>query len=205
MMRRARLELFDRKPEAEAEAPVDTTVVLPGDALEEAKLESFEKGYKAGWDDSIAAQADEARQLQQDVGRALQGLTFTYHEARGHLLRALAPLLEQICTRVLPEMAHAALGGLVREALLPLADTTLERPVTLLLNPAARPIVEEALAAAITPPITLVEEASLPPGQLFLRWDEDERRIDVDEAVEAIRTAVSQFFTETEEELRRHG
>lgn len=203
MARRVRLDLFDLP--ATMPAAADATVVLTGDALEEAKLAAFEQGYQAGWDDATTARDDEGERLRQDVGRSLQALSFTYHEAHGQLMSALAPLFDRICATLLPGMAHAALGGLVQEALAPLAEAALDRPVTLVTHPDARVAVEAALDGAVTPPWTLVEDGSLTPGQVWLRWETDERRIDVDAATEAIRAAVTAFFTETEEELRRHG
>ena len=50
--------------------------------LEEAKLAAFEKGYTAGWEDAVAAQDDEVAELRADLGRNLQALSFSYHEAQ---------------------------------------------------------------------------------------------------------------------------
>ena len=202
MAQRVRLEVF-RPSEPAADAA--GTVVLTGDALEEARLAAFEKGYRAGWDDAVAAAEDEAQRRRGDVARALQELSFTYHEARGHLLQGLGPLLDQLCASILPGTAHAALGGIVREAVLPLAEAALDRPLRLTLHPDARAAVEAALQDTVAPPLELVEDAALGPGQVFLRWDGGEERIDLDEATAAIRAAVTAFFQDSQEELRHHG
>ena len=193
MPRPLRLEVFSTAPRRQNEPAPQ---MVPADAVEEARLEAFEKGYKAGWDDAVAAQEDEAQRLSANVGRNLQALSFTYHEARGHLLHGLGPLLDGICARILPETARAALGGIVREALEPLAEEALDRPVTLVLTPEARPLVEAALAQAAAPPVAFVEEPSLAPGQLHLRWDGGEQRIDLDAAVAEIGAAVTAWFAE---------
>lgn len=198
MSRRVQLEEF------EAPAAPGAALVLAPEALEEARLAAFENGYRAGWDDAVAAQSDTERQLAAEVGRNLQDLSFTHAEARTHVLRGLSPLLDQICARVLPEVAQAALGEVVRETLLPLAEAAADRPVTLLLNPAGRAAVEAALARGPAPPVALVEEPSLGPGQVFLRFDDTEQQIDLDAAAEAIRSAVAAFF-HTEQEHRQHG
>lgn len=194
MPRPVRLETFTAAPRRGSETE---PALVPADAVEEARLDSFEKGYKAGWDDAVAAQEDEDQRLRADVGRNLQGLSFTYHEARGHLLRGLAPLLEGICSRILPQVAQAALGGIVCETMEPLAEQALDRPVTLVLNPQARPVVEAALSESAAPPVIFVEEPSLAPGQMHLRWDAGEKRIDLDAAVAEITAAVTAWFAET--------
>ena len=198
MAKAVRLEVFGAGDTGAPAARVDA------EALEEARLASFEQGYKAGWDDATAAQQDEQTRLRSDVSRNLQELSFTYHEARGHLLKGLAPLFEQICARVVPELAAGAIGGVVQEALQPLAEAAIESPVTIVLNPGARSAVEAALAAGVAPPFRIVEEPSLAEGQLYLRWKEGEEHIDMDAAIASIRAAVSDFFQE-QEALKDHG
>lgn len=195
MPRPVRLETF---VQASVRSEAGGTLVMPAEALEETKLAAFENGYRAGWDDAVAAQEDEAQRLGADVARNLQGLSFTYHEARGHLLRGLAPLMDEICARILPTVAREGLAGLLRETLEPLAAAALDRPVVVVANPAARPAVEAALAAGSAPPVEIVEEPSLGPGQLHLRWPGEERRIDLDAAVAEIAAAVKAFFAEAE-------
>ena len=204
MPQKVRLEVFRTESRSPAGAP-DDTVVMPAEALEETRLAAFDSGYKAGWDDATAAAADTERELRAEMARNLQALSFTYHEARGALLQGLAPLMEQICTRLLPETARASLGETVRAALMPLAEEALERPVQLLIHPNARPALEAALADTAAPPHALVEDTALTPGEVYLRWDDGERHIDLDAAAAAIAAAVTAFFEDSQEELRHHG
>jgi hypothetical protein len=60
-------------------------VVTQVDAVEEAKVASFEQGYKAGWDDAVAAQSEDQTRIRADLARNLQSLSFTYQEARSHM------------------------------------------------------------------------------------------------------------------------
>ena len=103
-------------------------------AQEEMRLAAYDQGYAAGWDDSTAAQADEQRRLQAELARNLQALSFTYHEARGHLIRAIAPLLEEMCTRLLPELAREAIAPVILDALMPLTEDLADTPVTIVIN-----------------------------------------------------------------------
>ncbi len=193
MPRPVMLEILHGAPRTRASAGPDT-VVLAKDAFEEARLASYEDGYKAGWDDAVAAAEADGETLRREVAQNLQALSFTFHEARGHLMEGVGPLLDAICERLLPEIAQAAIGGIVRETLLPLAGQATDRPVTLVLNPAARPAVESALADGSAPPVVIVEDADLGRAAVQLRSDTEERRIDLDAAVAEIRTAVAAFF-----------
>lgn len=195
---RLRLEAFDAPPAPAAPAPAEDA------AAEEARLEAFEAGYKAGWDDAVASAEEDRTRMRADLARNLQGLAFTYHEARGHVLRSLEPLLRGMVARVLPEVAGRALGPLVAETLRPLAEGLAAAPIAVVVNPASRAAVEAALAAEPGPPFAIVEEPSLGEGQVYLRLGAAETRVDLDGALAAIAAAVDEFFHPAEE-LRQHG
>lgn len=167
--------------------------------MEEARLAAFEKGYKAGWDDAVAAQATEAARQKADMARALQDLAFTYHEAHGHVLRAMEPLLQDMVTKVLPLVARKALGQVALEALRPLAEEMAGAPVTVMVNPANRAVVEALLTEAGSLPLRCVEEPSLGDGQVYLRMGDSETRVDLDGVIAAIGTALTAFFASQKE------
>jgi flagellar assembly protein FliH len=185
-----RLEVF----ESAAKASLSETVILDAGVLEETKLASYDAGYSAGWEDAAAAQAGDQATIGATLARNLQGLSFTYNEARGHILRALEPLLEKIVGRLLPELARETLGAMVLETLMPIAERLGDRPVTLVLNPASRSAVEALLETATGFPIQIVDEPSLGEGQVYLRFGTEETLIDLDRATTEIATAVRGFF-----------
>ncbi|MBI1217200.1 MAG: flagellar biosynthesis protein [Rhodobacteraceae bacterium] len=198
MSGRLRLEVFGQDTNA-AE-----TVVIEAAAMEEARLASFEAGYAAGWEDAMAAQKEERSSVSADLARSLQALSFTYHEARAHVLAALQPLLVALVSRVLPGMARDNLAPIVAEALRPLAELAADTPVTIELNPAARPALEALLAGHPGPPVRLVEEPTLGEGQVYLRLGDREDHIDLDHVTDTIRAAVTGFFHPLEE-IPQHG
>lgn len=187
-----RLEVF------ESEMPVSAgqteTVVLDTGALEDAKLASFESGYSAGWEDAAAAQADDQTRVSADLARSLQSLSFTYHEARSHVLKAVEPLLRQVVSQLLPAIAKAALAAKVLEVLMPLAEGLVDAPITLMLNPAARSAIEDQIAKTSGLPLILVEEPTLGEGQVYLKLGDVEREVNLDRAVTEISAAVRGFF-----------
>lgn len=189
MMAALRLEVF------ESPGPGSDTVVTDAGALEEARLAAFEQGYTAGWEDAGAAQAGDQARMRADLARGIQALSFTYHEARFHVLRSVEPLLTAMVGQLLPEVARAALAPLVAETLTPLAERMAGEPIALVLNPAARGAVEALLSGAQGLPLRLVEEPTLGEGQVYLRLGETETRIDTDRALAEIAGAVRDYFT----------
>jgi flagellar assembly protein FliH len=91
----------------------DGAYVITDDALEEARLASFDSGYQAGWDDASAAHAAEQSHISSDFAQNLRALTFTYQDAHRHILEKLKPLLTQMVETILPDVAHDTLGNQV--------------------------------------------------------------------------------------------
>jgi flagellar assembly protein FliH len=189
-MRTLKLEVFEP-----GEKPVASqTVILDRLALEDERLAAYDKGYGAGWEDAVAAQTGDQTRLRADLARNLQTLAFTYHEARSHVLKAIEPLLLQITARLLPEIAHASLGPVVLEALLPLAEGLADAPVVLVISPPARAAVEALLDQTISLPLIVQEEPSLGEGQAYLKLGTSEVEIDLDRATADIAAALRGFF-----------
>lgn len=191
-----RLEVF----ESEDSRATPDTVVLDTTLLEEAKLEAYDAGYSAGWEDAAAAQTSDQTRIRADLARNLQALSFTYQEARSHILRALQPLLDEMVGKLLPSLARETLGGIVLDTLMPMAEGLADAPVTLVMNPAARAAVEPLIADATGLPLVVEEEPSLGEGQVYLRFGTSETLVDVDRAVLEIAAAVRGFFDLTRKE-----
>ncbi len=174
---------------------------------EDARLASFEDGYKAGWDDAIAAQDKETARIRADFARSLEDLGFTYTEAHRHVLNAIEPLLRDMVCKVMPRMAHETLGPIVLEQLVPVARQLAGVPIEVVVNPASRALIEPLLADSGIVPLVLSEEPSLGEGQVHLRFADRDRRIDLDGVIAAIGTAVAEFFQieEDQEKVRAHG
>jgi flagellar assembly protein FliH len=185
-----RLEVFET-----ASDTTPGTVVTDLSAMEEARLASYEQGYVAGWEDAVGAQAGENTRMAADLAHNLQSLSFTYHEARAHVLKGLEPFLVDLVGQLLPQIARGVLGPLVQSALVPLAEIAADGPITLLFNPAARAVIEPLVDRAHGPPLSLVEEPTLGEGQVFLRFGDAETRIDLDGAITEIAAALADFFT----------
>ena len=97
--------------ESDSEVAASTSSSISQEALEDIKLEAFESGYSAGWEDALKAQFDSQTETVNAFVATLQDVSFGYHEARAGLIKAMQPVLSDIINKLLPEVAQAALGA----------------------------------------------------------------------------------------------
>ena len=176
--------------------PVSMTDV----SLEEQRLEAFEKGYQAGWDDSVKAQSDDVKRVSTDLAQNLHELSFTYQEAYSAILKSLTPLLQQMVETVLPRAAHQTLGARLTEMIGELASKHAKQPVEIVSATANVAAVEQMITLDLPLAITVKEEASLSDGQVFIRIGETEREIDLSEVLAEIDRSVTGFFEENQKD-----
>jgi len=199
MMAPLRLEVFETDQATDGE-----TIVTDLNAMEEARLAAYEQGYTAGWEDAATAQADEQGRLRADIARNMQALGFTYREARTHVLGAVEPLIRDLVGHVLPQLARKALAPMIVEVLMPVARDAADTPAVLSFNPAIRGLIDSVIEQADGLPLRLVEEPTLGDGQVYLRLEGRETRIDLDTALSRIAEATDEFFTLSRQEAP-HG
>lgn len=189
MSARLRLETFDAQGDAaeSPDEPAHPTLHMSAQALEDVRAQAHASGFRAGFNAGRDAsrQADDRRR--EALEDALLALSFTYQEARHHILGAMTPLLHAMVETVVPDAAHTALAAHFEATLKPIAASLSEPPVTILVNPASRPDIEAILARAEAPPAVVRDSPDLGPAQLQLRFDSQERRIDLDEVLDDMR------------------
>jgi flagellar assembly protein FliH len=186
-----KLEVFEADPAAGMDAASPTAL-----AMEEARIAAFEQGYSAGWEDAVAAQSDDQTRIRADLSRHLQALSFTYQEARLHLLRSLEPLLVEVATQILPPVAREAIGPVILEALHDASSALTGAAIGVRISPADRACVEPLLASAGFP-VDLRDEPSLAEGQAYLSWPGVEVRVDLAKARDDILSALRAFIETT--------
>lgn len=170
--------------------------------FEEEKLEAFENGYTAGWDDAVKSQSEDQTKVSSDFARNLQDLSFTYHEAHSHVIKAMNPLLQQIVEAVLPEVAHKTIGLRVVEQLREMARGQAGQTVEIRVAPANVAAMEKLIDQELAFPVGVSEDPALGEGQAYMRFGTSERQIDLDEVLAGIGQAVAGFFHETKKEKK---
>jgi len=171
-------------------------------ALEDSRLEGFETGYQAGWDDAEAARGQTEAARRDEIIASLKALNLTFTAARAEVLQALSPLITELVSRCLPQVAHSALPGLVTEALNPWIEAGIRDGITLLCNPADMALLQDF--SAEVEGVSLQEDVTTPSGEVWLRSAEGELRIDTAAALVEVSRSIEEFFTLAEQE-RRHG
>ena len=197
----ARTDLPASNPDDAAPAPAPA---ITAEMLEKTRLEGYEAGYKAGWDDATQAETSEQTRIGAEFARNLQDLGFTFHEARSHVMQALEPLLAGMVERVLPRLVSETMGQTILEELLPLATEAVDAPIEIVVAPVSRPVLEQMLTGATSVPFSLVEEPTLAQGQVFLRSGRTERHIDFASAIDRIGAAIEGLY-ELNEKAFRNG
>jgi flagellar assembly protein FliH len=163
-------------------------------SLEEARLEAFEKGYQAGWDDSVKSQVEDSRRITADLSQNLQDLNFTYEEAYAAVMQAVHPLLEQMITSVLPRLARDSLVPRLVETVQHIAREHGRQKIGIAAAEDDMPALAYLTDAVPDVDIDLSVDDTLASGQLYLRFDGREQAIDMQEVLQGIEHAVSGFF-----------
>ena len=173
-----------------------TRHVLSEESLEDTRLEAFEKGYQAGWDDASKAHADEQSHISAELARNLQDLSFTYREAFVHVTASLEPLLTRMVEAVLPDAAHHSLGLRIVSEVMDMAKDQAQAQLVISLAPENRERLAPLLQANLPMPVTLAEDEALGAGQAFLKFGQEERSVDVDGLIADITASLADFFSE---------
>lgn len=169
-------------------------------SLEEHRLEAYEQGYKAGWDDAAAAQSEEQSRVAADFARNLQELSFTYHEARSQILKSLKPLFKEMVSKVLPGLAQNNLAQSIVDEVMSVANAQTEAGIEIVISPTNHAALEQLLAAQNAVDITIIDEPSMAEGLAYLRFADTEKQIDLDSVLISVTQAVEGFFEQQEKE-----
>lgn len=170
----------------------DGPVIDEGE-MEASRLAAFEEGYRAGWDDADKARKTESGEISESLAQNLQDLSFTYHEAYGTVMSAVAPLLEDMVNAFLPQLAQATIGAHVVETLRSLSAEIGSLEVTLSVAPVNLDAVSPLIDGDFAFPVKLTPDETLGPDQADLRFGQVEKQIDLGDLVETVREAVRGF------------
>lgn len=167
---------------------------------------AFEDGYKAGWEDAVNAEDATHRRVSADFEKALSDLSFTFFEARGHILKELTPLFMLIVEKIVPDLAGHTFPQTLAAMLEDVAAQTADAPLRLCVNPENMPAVRSVMPDTPPFPLELAADPTLGPGQALIRAGDTQDLIDFDTVQAGIRDAVLAFLTPTmDEKERRHA
>lgn len=194
-------QLFEDFGGAAPTTAVETAPAFNEADLEGQRLEAFENGFKAGWDDAIKAQSDDKTRISSAFGQHLQDLSFTYHEACSQVMNAMTPLLNEMVNVLLPGMARATIGAHIVEKLQEMSREIGALEVQIAVSPSNVEAVSGLLEEDFGFPVRLVEDSTLADEQADIRFGKTEKQIDLGELVRSVSEAIAGFAHENQRKL----
>ncbi|SNS92509.1 ABC transporter ATP-binding protein [Antarctobacter heliothermus] len=172
--------------------------------LEGQKLEAFEKGYRAGWDDAVKAQSDDRSRISSAFGQHLQDLSFSYHEAYSQVMNAVTPLLDEMIASLLPQIARETLGQHIVEQLQVMSREIGAMEVVIAVNPKRVDAIMPLLDRDVGFPIQITPDDTLAEEQADIRFGQTERQIDLSDLIASVAEAVEGFAHDNRRKMK-HG
>lgn len=172
------------------------------DASADAKLEAFETGYQAGWQDATKAHEAEQSHISADFAQNLQDMSFTYQEARSKLISAMEPVLNAMMNKLIPGLLGASVRSHLIEQMQDLLSASAEESIELVVSPSNIDAMNELLSLQPNMPFMLRSEANLGDGQVFIRANASERCIDIDQLSKEISDSLKAFFQQSLEVVK---
>ena len=184
------LEDFGLRRPARSAAPVP----MP-EAVHEAPKADFDAAYNAGWDDAMAQIDGEQGRIGEKLAERLGTLERDQADAMRAAVAALEPLLHDIFDKLLPRAAERGFLGVLLEEVGALAETEVGRFV-IQVAPEDAPRLSRLLARTDLAPdrVTVRGEPALALSQALIRWEGQERRVDLEAVLTALDDALESFL-----------
>lgn len=179
----------------------DETSELGVEEVEDQKLQAFENGYQAGWDDAIQAQSDNGKHVSAGLAASLQEAKLEYEEVRSSLDGSLQEIMSGVVKTLLPAIARDSLGTHICEQVQVMSKTEMNRKIEVAVAPEAEDVVRSVLSESAAATCEIITDSLLAPTQAFLRLGKDEREINLDHVVTEIAQSVSAFFATRNSEV----
>jgi flagellar assembly protein FliH len=156
-----------------------------------ARSEGYEAGYASGWEDAHTSDQAARERIAAEFERNIEALAFTYHEAvdlvRAEVFDFVEAVIEGFLPAILPELTREHL----REALRKHGEDLLHAPVDIVVSSDCRDVVAEMMSEDFALELNLVEDPTLAPHQVFLRFAQTETAIDLAPVAETLRAQLT--------------
>lgn len=153
--------------------------------IEAVKLESYEKGYKSGWDDAVNQAADEHRDIGEELSRNLREARLTYEEAREEILSGVSTLLHEVIGTLLPSLLPEAVASAATIALDELSSKSADA-ISVSLSSSDFETTRSLLTENTESELSFLLEPALASGQARITLGEREVFIDVARLTETL-------------------
>lgn len=173
--------------------PLASYAPTPQAADETDALESYDAGYKSGWADCAAAEAEERSAVGAALAKNLSDASMTYEAARRDVLAALGPFFDDVASTLLPQMAAAALLPTVLAELGALAEAQTLAQIEIHAAPSACASLERLGETHQISGLKVHPEPAFSEGQVSIHAGPEQRDLDMASAAARIAAAISDF------------
>ena len=144
-------------------------------------------GYAEGFAAGHAAASAQRAALDASLIQALEDMNFGFAEAHQALSAALAPFLQTLAERLLPETADARFKADLMEALRGAAEADLARPAVLALHPDDVAAVRAVLTGGLAERFTIRPDRRLSPHAILVETSDSATALDTGRQIAALR------------------
>lgn len=169
-------------------------------------LEGYELGYRAGWDDAVKAHQESQIHLSTVLAQNMEQIEFSLVEAQVDILKSMKPVFNEITSTLLPGLSNEALRALIAEEISKVLEEHVPKSVSIVVSEQ-----DEAPVAALLNStralsgVSLVSKTSLSEGQAYISYADQNRKIDVREAISEIQAKIENFLKQPELEHANAG
>ena len=174
---------------------------MTAEEIEDLKLQSFEGGFQAGWEDAVKAQAETHSHVSAALAASLHSASFEYHELRATLNASVQNIMVHVVDTILPMAARASLGGHIRDFVTSASQDALDCPIEIVVAPECEEVVRRVLSTDLQDPFELVGDPGMSESQATIRLGSQESEINLDKTVAEIALAVATFFETQKSEV----
>jgi len=179
------------------------TEPAPAPVNEDAlRMEGYDRGYQAGWDDAIRSAHDEQEHIDAELGRNLEELSFTFEEAQNQVCLSLEHLVRTLLDQVLPHLYTEHFPAILEETIVPIIEEAGDITAELICAPDDLDQVQRLTARHQDLPMTLRAEPSFARHQVRLQLGYERHDINGDQLLSDMRTAVDSFFSQLQDQTK---
>ena len=167
---------------------------MNSEEIEDLKLQAFEGGFQAGWEEAIKAQSQTVSYVSTGLATNLQNASFEYDELRRTLNDSVQSIMSEIVQAILPLAAQESLGAHICDLVGSLSLDVQDRTIEIAVAPGRDEAVRGVLASSLADPFEVVVDPMMSSNQAVLRLGTKETEINLDKTVAEIESAVTNFF-----------
>ncbi|WP_298437049.1 hypothetical protein [uncultured Jannaschia sp.] len=170
------------------------SAMVQSSPLAEAAPGPFDEGYAAGWDDAVARLDEENGLLGARLQETLARLTESRAAAVDGLVAMLEPALRDIFDTFLPRAAQSAFLPILMQELTEVMADGDARPVLLVAPEEEPPLTRLIDQAELADRVTIRPEPALALSQAMIRWEGQERQVDLEAVLSDLDAALDTFL-----------